>query len=223
MIKWIRTFSFTAGEPPQACHRYLAGQRAAEVLRLEGLTHYVQSMPAPEEAEIGNAPCDGFESLWFPDESTARQALSSQRMKAITQGEGDYLDSAASRQLLAREVVMRDDSAQDGALKLVTFNFRKPGMAVADFQDYWEKRHGELVLRSFAALRRYVQNHALPGAYAGGAEPDFDGMLEAWLESMEALQAGEGTAEHEALRADEANFLDQERFRFMFVRETTFL
>ena len=47
-------------------------------------------------------------------------------------------------------------------------------------------------------------------------------MLEAWLASFEALTAGEGTPEHEAVRADEANFLDPVRFRFMFVRDKIF-
>jgi hypothetical protein len=78
------------------------------------------------------------------------------------------------------------------------------------------------VLRNFAALRRYVQNHALDSCYEAGAEPDFDGVLEAWLASFEALRAGEGTPENEAVRADEASFLDPARFRFMFVRERIF-
>lgn len=48
-------------------------------------------------------------------------------------------------------------------------------------------------------------------------------MLEAWLTSFEALRAGEGTPRHDAVRADEANFLDPARFRFMLVRETVLL
>jgi uncharacterized protein (TIGR02118 family) len=91
------------------------------------------------------------------------------------------------------------------------------------FQDYWEHQHGQLVLSNFKALGRYVQNHAVLSSYEAGAEPDFDGMLEAWLTSFEAFQAGVGTPELEAVRADEANFIDPTRFRFMFVRDRVFL
>jgi len=39
------------------------------------------------------------------------------------------------------------------------------------------------------------------------------------LTGFEALGAGEGTPEHEAVRTDEANFLDPARFKLMFVRD----
>jgi uncharacterized protein (TIGR02118 family) len=114
---------------------------------------------------------------------------------------------------------MRDAPEPDDALKLITFNYRKPGLSPRMFQDYWENKHGQLVLQNFAGLGRYVQNHALLSNYDSGAEPDFDGVLEAWLTSLEAFHAGGGTPENDAMRADEANFLDPVRFRFMLVRD----
>ena len=117
---------------------------------------------------------------------------------------------------------MRDVPEKEDALKLVTFNYRKAGLSPRMFQDYWENKHGPLALHNFAALRRYVQNHALASCYESGGEPDFDGVLEAWLASFEALRAGEGTPRHEAVRADEVNFIDPGRFRFMLVRDRIF-
>ena len=191
-------------------------------LELTGLKHYAQSHRVVGEEDIGNAPYDGFGSLWFENELVAKQALASPQMAALRSDADHFADSAGTKQFLAREVVMRDLPGQDDPLKLVTFNYRKPSLSPRMFQDYWENEHGSLVLHNFAALRRYVQNHALISGYESGAEPDFDGVLEAWLASFEALRAGEGTPRHEAVRADEANFLDPARFRFMLVRDKIF-
>lgn len=222
-MKWIVAFKYKAGQSKEACRRYWIEQHAPLALELAGLKHYVQSHRVTGEEDIGNAPYDGFASLWFENEAVAKQALASPQMAALKADAEHFADSAGTKQFLAREVVMRDVPAEEGALKLVTFNYRKAGLSPRMFQDYWENKHGRLVLKHFAALRRYVQNHALPGSYESGAEPDFDGVLEGWLTSFEALRDGEGTPEHEAVRADEANFLDPARFRFMLVRDRIFV
>jgi uncharacterized protein (TIGR02118 family) len=222
MIKWIVAIKFKEDRSKEACRQYWIEQHGPLTLELAGLKHYAQSHRVPGEEDIGNAPYDGFGSLWFENEAAAQQALASPQMAALKADANHFAESAATRQLLAREVVMRDVPGQDGALKLVTFNYRKPSLSPRMFQDYWEHKHGPLVLHNFAALRRYVQSHALISGYESGAEPDFDGVLEAWLASFEALRAGEGTPEHEAMRADEANFLDPVRFRFMLVRDKIF-
>lgn len=198
----------------------MARATAPLALELPGLRRYVQSHRIEGDQDVGDAPYDGFESLWFEDEAAARQALASPQMAALISGARDFVDASGAKQALVRELVLRDLPGQ--GVKLVTFNYRKPGLSPQAFKDYWQNRHGPLVLRNFAALRRYVQNHALLGAYDSGAEPDFDGLLEAWLSSFDALTAGEGTPEHEAMRADEANFLDPARFRFMLVRDEVF-
>jgi uncharacterized protein (TIGR02118 family) len=221
MIKWIAAIKYKADQSTEARRQYWIEHHAPRALQVAGLKHYAQSHRVMGEEDIGNAPYDGFESLWFENEATAKQALASPQMAALEADLGHFADPAGTKQFLAREVVMRDVPGED-ALKLVTFNYRKPRSSPQMFQDYWENRHGPLVLRNFAALRRYVQNHALLSCYETGAEPDFDGVLEAWLTGIEALRAGEGTAEHDAVRADEANFLDPSRFRFMLVRDKSF-
>ena len=222
MIKWIVAIKYKADRSKQACREYWVERHGPLTLELAGLKHYVQSHRVSGLEDIGNAPYDGFGSLWFENEALAKQALASPQMAAIKADADHFADSSGTKQFLAREVVMRDVPTQDEALKLVTFNYRKQSLSPAAFQDYWKNKHGTLVLRNFAALRRYVQNQALVSCYESGAEPDFDGVLEAWLASFAALRAGEGTPEHEAVRADEANFLDPARFRFMLVRDRMF-
>jgi uncharacterized protein (TIGR02118 family) len=222
VIKWIVAIKYRADQSKEPCRQYRIERHAPLVLQLAGLKHYAQSHRVLGEEDIGNAPYDGFESLWFENEAAAKQAIASPQMAALEADASHFADAAGTKRFLAREVVMRDVPEKEDALKLVTFNYRKPGLSPLMFQDYWETRHGPLVLDSFAALRRYVQNHALVSSYQSGAEPDFDGVLEAWLTSFDALRAGEGTPRHEAVRADEANFLDPARFRFMLVRDKIF-
>ncbi len=219
MIKWIAAIRYRADLPRETCQQYWTEQHARLVPGLPGLEHYVQSHRVRGEDDIGDAPYDGYASLWFENETAAKQALASPRMAEVRADARNFTDVASTKQILAREVVMRDVPGQENGLKLITFNCRQPALSPGMFQDYWENTHGRLVLRNFAALRRYVQNHAVLTSYDSGAEPDFDGMLEAWLTSFEALQAGAATPELQAVRADEANFIDPARFSFMFVRD----
>ena len=222
MLKWIVAIKFRADRPAEECRQYWIEQHAPMALELPGVKGYRQSHSVSDEYDFGNAPYDGIGSLWFEDEAAARDALASPQMAALRADAQHFRDTAGTRQILAREVVMRDAPGPDAALKLITFNLRKPGLSPQEFQDYWENQHGRLVLRNFKAMGRYVQNHALLSNYDSGAEPDFDGVLEGWLESFEAFGAGAGTPENDAMRADEANFLDPVRFRFMLVRDKTF-
>ena len=222
MIKWIVALKYRADQPAETCRRYWIEQHGPMALELPGLKHYRQSHRVAGEDDFGNAPYDGFGSLWFEDEAAAKQALASDQMAALRADAAHFADPAATRQVLAREVVLRATSGPDDAVKLITFNYRKPGLSPRQFQDYWENPHGQLVLRNFSALAGYVQNHALISSYDSGAEPDFDGVLEIWLTSLEAFHAMGGTPASDAMRADEANFLDPVRFRFMLVRDTTF-
>lgn len=222
MIKWIVALKYRADQPAETSRQYWTEQHGPMALELPGLKRYRQSHRVSGEDDFGNAPYDGFGSLWFEDEAAAKQALASPQMAALKADAEHFADPAATRQFLAREVVMRDAPEPDDALKLITFNYRKPGLSPRMFQDYWENKHGQLVLRNFAALGRYVQNHALVSSYDSGAEPDFNGVLEAWLTSLEAFHAMGGTPASDAMRADEANFLDPVRFRFMLVRDKNF-
>ena len=44
---------------------------------------------------------------------------------------------------------------------------RRPGMSVEEFQAYWRDVHGPIVA-ALPGLRRYVQDHPLPGGYRNG-------------------------------------------------------
>ncbi|MEP7313372.1 MAG: hypothetical protein ABI859_12370 [Pseudomonadota bacterium] len=44
-----------------------------------------------------------------------------------------------TKRFLAREVVLHDVPETEDALKLITFDYRKPGLSPQAFQDYWQK------------------------------------------------------------------------------------
>ena len=94
-----------------------------------------------------------------------------------------------------------------GVVKAVSFFKRKAGMAVDDFQTYWRRRHPDAVLR-LPGIRRYVQSHTRPAAYARG-EPIYDGIAELWFEDTRAMHALRGTPAMAAVEADEAVFIDR--------------
>ena len=78
--------------------------------------------------------------------------------------------------------------------------------------------HGPLAMTHIANLRRYIQNHTVDEEYADG-EPDLDGLVEAWVDGMEALAETQATPEDAFVRSDEVNFLDTDRVSFMPVTE----
>jgi uncharacterized protein (TIGR02118 family) len=102
-------------------------------------------------------------------------------------------------------------------VKVLTFLKRKSGMPVDEFQAYWRTRHPEVVTR-LPGIRRYVQSHVLPSAYAKG-EPVHDGIAEVWADDTGALRAMTQSPVHADLVADEARFIDRARMGVIITEE----
>jgi uncharacterized protein (TIGR02118 family) len=104
-------------------------------------------------------------------------------------------------------------------VKVLTFLKRKGGMPLDEFQTYWRTRHPDVVTR-LPGIRRYVQSHVLPSAYAKG-EPVHDGIAEVWADDTDALRAMTKSPAHPDLIADEAKFIDRARMGFIVTEEHT--
>lgn len=98
---------------------------------------------------------------------------------------------------------------------------RKPGMSLAEFQQYWRENHGPLVARHATTLNilRYVQVHTLEdptndtlAGARGTMEKPYDGVAELWWTNRDALTANMNSAAGQAaareLVEDEAKFID---------------
>jgi uncharacterized protein (TIGR02118 family) len=109
-------------------------------------------------------------------------------------------------------------------VKVVFCLRRLPHLSLAEFQEYWLKKHGPLV-RSHAetlGIRRYVQTHTTDNAALQqgiathrGAPQAYDGVAELWWDSMASFLAASATPEGRAasreLLEDERRFIDHAR------------
>jgi uncharacterized protein (TIGR02118 family) len=100
---------------------------------------------------------------------------------------------------------------------------RRNGMSPDDFARYWLEKHAPLgfeVLPEDIRIRGYVQNYTV--RTPGDAEPEFDGVVEFYLDDQQALQRwlqfylGE---EGRRMREDEANFMDSASVKVLVVDE----
>jgi len=103
--------------------------------------------------------------------------------------------------------VMIDGAPRPGMAKAI-FQIRgKPGLSLPDFKKYWLGVHGPIV-KKCPGLRRYVQCHAVEGAYAYG-NPRWDGVAELWCDDAPAMERMFDSKEfREEAWPDAANFLD---------------
>jgi uncharacterized protein (TIGR02118 family) len=170
---------------------------------LDGLRGYAV---ASRVGDQGDAPYAGYASAWFDDVPTALAHAPALRTGGV------------AAQVAATELIQRDTPARPEMVKAIWFFHRKRGTTPAEFRRHWLEVHGPLAMKHIANLRRYIQNHTVDEEYADG-EPDLDGLVEAWVDSMAALTETEGTEEHAFVRSDEPNFLDMDRVTFMPVIE----
>lgn len=193
MIKVLSVF----GDDP----RWAEHEEAA--LALDGLRGYAVARRVGDE---GDAPYTGYASAWFDDVATATARAPALRTAGVT------------AQIVATELIQRDTPAGPDMVKAIFFFHRKQGTTRDAFRRHWLEVHGPLAMEHIANLRRYIQNHTVDEEYADG-EPDLDGLVEAWVDSMAALTETEATEEHAFVRGDEPNFLDTDRVTFMPVVE----
>ena len=110
--------------------------------------------------------------------------------------------------------------------KVMVFLTRRGDLSREAFIDYYESRHAPLILQLMPGIRGYRRNYLQPAdMILGGiaAAPDFDVVTEICFEDRAAYEAGmrafSDPAVMQRLIADEENFLDRERMRFVAVEE----
>ena len=100
-------------------------------------------------------------------------------------------------------------------IKVLTLVRRHPDLTRAAFFDYWLNHHAKLVMSTpdfWRHVRKYKQNHCLPGMALFGAEAaaeTYDGCAELWFDSVEALGAAVNEPAYLAIiRPDELKCFD---------------
>ncbi len=92
--------------------------------------------------EMGDAPYDGFSSLWFDDEAAARAAGGGDGPLPRLAGAEAFIDPGGIKHFLANEIVMRDLPTSPEMVKVLFFFHRKPGMSPEEFRRYWLENTG---------------------------------------------------------------------------------
>jgi uncharacterized protein (TIGR02118 family) len=108
-------------------------------------------------------------------------------------------------------------------VKLIVAVKRRADLSPEAFRAHWRDVHAPLV-RGAACTRRYVRSYVqamtLPGSYADGAEPAYDGTAELHFDSLADQQAFFSDPEYlERIHPDERNFADLERCAVFVTRE----
>jgi uncharacterized protein (TIGR02118 family) len=102
----------------------------------------------------------------------------------------------------------------DGGVRLFAFVKRREGMSREEFLDYWHTRHGPLI-RDTPELRRhllaYEQHPARPDDRSG-----WDGVAVQQFASWDDFIAMISGPAGEAMRTDEANFLESSAIKVVF-------
>jgi uncharacterized protein (TIGR02118 family) len=106
-------------------------------------------------------------------------------------------------------------------IQSIVFFKRRSGMAVDEFQAYWRTRHAEVVA-GLPGVRRYVQSHTLPAIYRT-REPAYDGIAELWTDDLDAVRALTRQPHYQAVKADEARFIDGATMGGLVVQEHVIL
>lgn len=99
-------------------------------------------------------------------------------------------------------------------MKLFAFVKRKEGMSREDFLDYWHNSHGPLIRDTPGLGDRtisYVQHPSAPEDRSG-----WDGVAVQEFASWDDFLAMLGGDAGDAMRADEANFLDASSIKVVF-------
>jgi uncharacterized protein (TIGR02118 family) len=107
----------------------------------------------------------------------------------------------------ARERIVVDGQTTPAMVKAIFIASKLPGLTLDEFFDRWLHHHGALAAR-VPGVRRYVQNHALPEAYAGRRQTH-DGWSELWFDDLAALHEAARTGEWQAVREDGATLFAQ--------------
>lgn len=190
------------------------------VLRGEGVRRYVRALSQRHDNALFRPRSRlGAAEFWVDDEATALAIHVRLRDRALRKAHPALRDARLT--LLAnREIAMIGDGPErtGEGLKALFINARKPGMPVADYQDYWLNVHGPMV-HGVPGLSRYTQFHRLPASYEGDDTP-FDGGAEMSWPDAAAYEAYGRAEDYQArFREDMPNLWDLRAGIRFFVKE----
>ena len=193
--------------------RYWAENHGPLYSHVRPLTRrYVQHITLPEAYGIDPAPTfDGVSMFWSDDlpsqrpRSTDPQAMEANR--AVPADDAQLFDRIPSwptqhkrASVAAEERVILEGETSPEMVKAIFIVARLPGLNLNEFFEHWQFYNGALTAE-IPGLRRYVQNHAVAEAYAGGGQTH-DGWSELWFDDLASLHRAAQSPEWKAAQHD---------------------
>ena len=207
MIKIVSLFRRRPGMAVEAFQEYWATTHADIVRRIPGLRRYVQSRTLLSSYKKREPAVDGVAELWFDDGEALRSLVDCDEVVAALADHPLFIDMVSRLEIITEDVVIKEGDVSARGVKNIELVRRRRDIASEEFHRHWMETHGPLGA-AIPHLRRYVQSHTLGCAYRDGAEPDLDGVALGWFDDTKAMRAVAGTEQYDAMRADEANFVD---------------
>jgi uncharacterized protein (TIGR02118 family) len=206
----IKIFNFFKRRPELTAERfreYWLDQHAAVIRAIPEVRKYIASITLLSAYRNNREPLyDGISEAWFDDEETIRRIAGSAGLRAAATDDAVFVDTSKAGSIVTEEIVLKDEMAADGRVKMFSLLTRKPGTEIAAFQSYWRTKHGPLAAK-LPQVRRYVQCHARPSTYADGRSPRYDGVAELWFDDFDAVRESGKIEEYRAVQLDEPKFL----------------
>ena len=229
----IKLFVFLRRRPEPTSERFWDAWQSEHALAI-GESHeftrrvrrYVQNraIPGATIPELALSDFDGVDELWFDtleDLTATVEEPGTRNRLAASVAELTAPDRALA--LVAEESVQFDRGF--GAVKFIGLSHRAAGFATReDWIRYWIDVHGPLAhgIDEFTRYYgKYVHNYVVPSEVGtGGLDPNFDGIVEEWLESVEAFTRCLGEPRYlETVRPDELRFVDFSRSHMLVTEE----
>jgi uncharacterized protein (TIGR02118 family) len=173
----------------EACHDHWLNVHAPLVQKTPGIRRYIVSTTLVDPALSYTPAYDGLVEIWHDDLDAMEASVRTPEWQAVREDAALFIGAVDT--LFATEVPVIEDerSLREHAswVKYCGLLTRRPGMLVDQFQAHWRNVHGPLVVAEFTTMVRYIQSHALPETYGTSRAPAYDGVPQAWFESVHTV------------------------------------
>ncbi len=187
MIKRMGFVKRKDGMSLEAFHAHWLNVHAPLAMKAPGLLRYIVSTTIPGEVLNYSPAFDGLAEFWYDDMDALEAAEASPEWAATRADSPNFIGSVAA--LFTTEVPILEDARtprdRESLIKFASLLTRRQGTSVEHMQSHWRDVHGPLVAAEFTTMVRYIQCHALPETYETARHPAYDGVAEAWFETME--------------------------------------
>jgi len=189
------------------------------------VSRYVRNLAIPGAAvpELTLSDFDGVDELWFESlDALAAGAGGPLARAPLAPGAERFVDTGSAVRLVAEESMQFDRGF--GSVKFIGLSRRHPRFTHDEWCRYWIDVHGPLAhgIPEFTRhYGKYVHNYVLPDDVdQPGRAPEYDGIVEEWLESVEAMARCLAEPQYLAVvRPDELAFVDFARSHMMLTAE----